>query len=63
MQRTKFTLQRPTGFLSTVLEHSGFFLKKFRGGLCDLNDLQSLDDVIYDNLRKLRDNPVCICSC
>lgn len=37
---------------------AGFFLKKFRGGHCDLNDLPSLDDVIYENLRKLRQSPV-----
>jgi len=46
---------------------SGFFLKKFRGGLCDLNDLLSLDAVIYENLRKLRQNPVgapvCMVAC
>uniref|UniRef100_A0A6S8NUX6 HECT-type E3 ubiquitin transferase n=1 Tax=Dunaliella tertiolecta TaxID=3047 RepID=A0A6S8NUX6_DUNTE len=34
-----------------------FFLKKFRGGMCDLNDLPSLDDELYENLRKLRQSP------
>lgn len=28
--------------------------------MCDLNDLPSLDDVLYDNLRKLRKDPVSI---
>ncbi|KAF5833519.1 hypothetical protein DUNSADRAFT_10170 [Dunaliella salina] len=34
-----------------------FFLKKFRGGTCDLNDLPSLDDELYENLQKLRQSP------
>lgn len=38
----------------------GFFLKKFRGGACDLNDLPSLDEELYENLRKLRQNPVSV---
>ena len=37
---------------------AGFFLKKFRGGMCDLNDLPSLDSELYENLRKLKHNPV-----
>ncbi len=34
----------------------GFFLKKFRGAHCDLNDLPTLDPELYRNLLRLRDH-------
>ncbi|GLC57434.1 hypothetical protein PLESTB_001224100 [Pleodorina starrii] len=35
---------------------AGFFLKKFRGAHCDLNDLPTLDPELYCNLLKLREH-------
>lgn len=33
---------------------AAFFLKKMRGGVCDINDLPSLDPEVYKNLLQLR---------
>jgi ubiquitin-protein ligase E3 C len=33
---------------------ASFFLKKMRGGLCDINDLPSLDPEVYRHLLTLR---------
>lgn len=33
---------------------AAFFLKKMRGGVCDINDLRSLDLEVYTNLLQLR---------
>lgn len=58
-QLCELEVSRDLTHVPPIFKYStGFFLKKFRGGVCDLNDLPSLDDVIYDNLRKLRQNPV-----
>ncbi|KAG2447722.1 hypothetical protein HYH02_007182 [Chlamydomonas schloesseri] len=35
---------------------AGFFLKKFRGAHCDLNDLPTLDPELYRNLLRLREH-------
>eukprot|EP00798_Chlamydomonas_sp_ICE-L_P015877 gene15877-22007_t len=36
------------------LPFAGFFLKKFRGARCDINDLPTLDPVVYRNLMLLK---------
>ena len=33
---------------------AAFFLKKMRGGVCEINDLPSLDTEVYKNLLQLR---------
>lgn len=35
---------------------TGFFLKRFRGAHCDLNDLPTLDPELYRNLLRLREH-------
>lgn len=36
------------------LHFAPFFLKKFSGGICDVNDLSSYDEQLYENLVKLK---------
>lgn len=36
---------------------AAFFLKKMRGGVCDINDLPSLDPEVYKHLLQLRHYP------
>lgn len=33
---------------------AAFFLKKMRGGVCDINDMPSLDPEVYKHLLQLR---------